>query len=337
MNVDMKKDKTQKTDFCPADDCPPAHRFRGNAFFCLPKLFISARDDLTAYTFGSRTLQFVFSLFLVVILLISGCDQTFQPIHQGNTSPFSMFGYLDASADTQWVRVTPLRTQVGTLREKPNMRVTLQPLPNGEETVMQDSLQYFYLPSGYTAMNHSTTMNLSPGQSYRLRAERPDGAASSVTVTIPEDFPTPTTTPVDQEGCIVRLQISGVERLAEVQYQMKVRIRRTKLDIKRSYSVPYRNRMRETSPGEYEATVNIRSARRQILNQLRSLPANTEYEILKKYLFVASGGPEWIDREVIESLSDLEYALPGVVSNVENGTGYVIGVVSKTIPDNVCP
>lgn len=275
-------------------------------------------------------------LIFLAVMFVS-CDQSFQPLKENDVSPFSMYGYLDASADTQWVRVTPLREQVETISEKPEMNVTLENLENGTTAVMEDSLLQFFLPGGQNTVNVRTSMEVEFGQSYQVKAERPDGATSSVTVTIPEDFPTPRVIPRAFDGCLIRLEISDVKRLADVQYQMRVKIARPGLEFIRSVSVPFRSRIRQTAPDEYRVNINLIRARDMAMSELGPFPANTKLEVLEKYLFIASGGPEWIDNEELGSIDDLIYALPEVASNVENGVGYVVGIVSKKIPDDVCP
>lgn len=278
-------------------------------------------------------LTFAFS----VLTLFSGCDQTFQPLRENSTAPFSMFGYLDASADTQTVRITPLQEQVNTLTERPYMHVTLEHLGSGKTTILMDSLQQFYLPGGYTALNSSSAMDIDFGETYRLTAERQDGASSSVIATIPEDFPQPQLIWNDGIGCYITLRITGVERVADVQYRMRVRITRPGLQFERSLSAEYRNYIQQTASNEYRVLMYLPRARSEAMDKLGSLPANTTLEILDRHIFIASGGPEWIDYEELKSLDDLVYALPETASNIENGVGYVIGIVSKTIPDNVCP
>lgn len=62
--------------------------------------------------YGSRTLAILFTFavsLLPCLLFLTGCDQTFQPLQENNAAAFSMFGYLDASADRQTVRITPLQ------------------------------------------------------------------------------------------------------------------------------------------------------------------------------------------------------------------------------------
>lgn len=79
-------------------------------------------------------------LFLCLLIFLVGCNQTFQPIKENEDVPLSIYGYLDATADTQWVRVTPVRDQLNQLPVKPEMHVTLEHVKSGNKTVMNDSL-----------------------------------------------------------------------------------------------------------------------------------------------------------------------------------------------------
>lgn len=138
------------------------------------------------------------------LVALSGCDESFQPLRENERHSFSIYGYLDASADTQWVRVTPVREQLEQPTSKPEMEVTLNRLQDGDTIVMNDSLLLF--PDGFHVLNAWSATDIEPGQTYRLLAERPDGAVSSLTVTTPDDFPMPR---LDGK-CNVKLVIEGV-------------------------------------------------------------------------------------------------------------------------------
>lgn len=170
------------------------------------------------------------------------------------------------------------------------MHVTLENLGSGETTVLKDSLQQFYLPGGYTALNASTTMDVDFGESYLLTAERPDGATSSVRVTIPDDFPALQVIWNDGIGCYITLRITGVNRIADVQYRMRVRISRPGLQFERSLSGPYRNLIQQTSSDENRVSMYLPRARSTAKGQLGPLPANTTLEVLDRHIFIASGG-----------------------------------------------
>lgn len=260
-------------------------------------------------------------LFLCSLILLAGCNQTFQPIKDDPNATFSMYGYLDATADTQWVRLIPVRQQADMFEEKPEMQVTLTHLGTGMSAAMNDSL--ILSPNGLHKLVVWTTMDIEPEQTYRLRAERPDGAESQVIVTTPPDFPTPVLK-ANAESLSGELIIKGVETVADVQTLWKEKGR-----------VPYRlfvERM-DTSETSYSVSLKIGYDLRYFC-QCNEGTIRDPLSVEPRQIFVASGGPEW--KEEIPALSDLEYATLENISNVEGGAGYVVGILSKTIPFKGC-
>lgn len=274
---------------------------------------------------------FHLSLLTCLLLALSGCE-SFQPIQDNEEYTFSIYGYLDASADTQWVRVTPVREQLDQPPVKPEMEVTLEHMESGSTVVMNDSL--FLSPDGFNYLNAWSETDIEPEQTYRLKAVSPDapgGRGSSVTVTTPEDFPDP-----DLEGfrggCSGDLRINGVERLADVKSVWHIRVFFSGRGDDRFFSIPYRSKAFEASPGSYSVYIDTIGELNEITSGMLFPPDSLK--VIKRELFVASGGPEW--NEEITSLDELIYYLPDQFSNVENGVGYVIGIVSKTIPLDHC-
>lgn len=275
-------------------------------------------------------------LLLYGVLLMAGCDQTFEPIKESDTVPLSMYGYLDASVDTQWVRVTPIRNQLNQSLEKPEMDVTLEEIQSGDTVVMSDSL--FQLREDFNVINAWTTMDIEPGQTYQIYAERADGASSSVIVSLPEDFPTPVIFDYG-DGCRGLLRTEGIEELADVQSIWHVIVRyivngSIAFEEERVYRIPHRQRANRIADGAYEVYLSTERDLEYIMNQLIDSGSGASIEIISRDIFVASGGPEW-DKEII-SLDDILYALPEGLSNIENGLGYMFGIVSKTIPYESC-
>lgn len=271
-------------------------------------------------------------LLLCALVLVSGCDQTFNPIKESSSVPLSIYGYLDASADTQFVRITPIRYQLNQSLELPEMLVTLQNVNSDETILFNDSL--FQFRQGFNAINAWTTADIQPDQSYLLRAERNDGAASQVSITIPKDFPKPELLDTG-DGCTALMRIKDVERLVDIQSKWHVDIifyvgLGTFIEEK-FISLPIRENARRVAAGEYEIFIDTYEEIEQIRNSI-VVPEDSRIEIktYSRKLFVASGGPEW--REEITSIGDIEYALPEGLSNVENGLGFMMGVVSKTVP-----
>lgn len=247
-----------------------------------------------------------------------GCEQTFQPFKENNEFHFSFYGYLDVTADTQWVRISPAREQLSVPTELPDMRVTLEDLESGNSVTMHDSL--FKRTSSYSYWNFWTTMDIKPEHTYRLLAERSGGGTSSVTVTTPEDFPKPKIG-YGFSGCTATLSISGVDRLADAESVWRY-------SQGQMYRFSYRSRAYGGISGIYTIGLDAGSESDRI-----KIPRGSA-EVTKRYIFVAAGGPEWVAG--IDSLDDPTYTLPDRLSNVENGLGYVVGIVSKTIPYERC-
>lgn len=128
--------------------------------------------------------SFCFFLFSSSILI--SCTETFQPLQENDRFIFSMYGYLDASADTQWIRVGEIRDQINGMPDPSEILVTLEHVQSQTTVAMKDSLF-----TSRDALNYWTTFDIENDQTYRIKVERPDGKFSRVTVTTPKDFPTP--------------------------------------------------------------------------------------------------------------------------------------------------
>lgn len=289
------------------------------------------KNHIEQYSKRSWLLLFAFAFSL--FSLFSGCDQTFNPIRDNYRAPFSMFGYLDVSADTQWVRVTPVRGQIDLSTTVPEMFVSVEDLKSGNRATFKDSL--FLHGDGFHVLNAwGATDILKPEQTVRFKAERPDGAESHVNISFPPDFPTPRME-IYEMSDLVLVYIEGVERLVEVQVRALAHVKAPSAgwDYIDVFRRPMR-RITKTGTGAYR--VQMTPGSKYVVN-VPEPPAgwdDLEIEYMHHQLFVASGGPEW--NEDFKGLRDIEYSLPERISNVENGTGYMFGIVSKSIPFKSC-
>jgi hypothetical protein len=131
---------------------------------------------------------------LCAALLAAACDESFEPRAPSDLA-FSVFGYLDASADTQWIRVMPLRPLKLTPPDTVHATVTLEQLGTGRIIAFRDSLFKFssYSDSaigseGTYVHNFWTRERIEPGAAYRFLATREGEEPAEAVVEIPRDF-----------------------------------------------------------------------------------------------------------------------------------------------------
>lgn len=278
--------------------------------------------------------QFYVCLFSL-LTVFSACDQTFEPLEENNEFVFSMYGAINASADTKWVHITPIRKQVDMLAEVPEMRVTLINAESGREIVMNDSL----FQRGANFLNFWTDETIEYDQTYRLIAELENGDKSEVTVIIPEELPPPKiaieATPSPFQPVEYYLLVDKSVNLADIQAKYYVRLLAPNLNVVRTFSFSYRNlaKVTEDYPDYFSVQLKPEDDVREIEEQVL-LPRGGKIQIVYRQIFVAASGTEW--NEEIESLDDVTYALPQTFRNVENGLGYVMGIDGKYIPFQGC-
>lgn len=267
-------------------------------------------------------------LLLCAFLLLAGCDQTFEPLQENEEYYFSIYGYLDAAADTQWVRVGPARRGLNDLPDPTGIDVALENLQTGETVAMEDSL---FTPDGY--LNYWTTYDIQNEETYQLTVKR-DGNSSRVTVTTPEEWPTPFI--LDEKtfppyGYYIFID-ETVQYIADLQAVWYVTLHSGTESERKIYRFNLRNRIEYTAlyGGAHLGYATKEDQRNYIEKNSGTDDITVEY----RQIFVAAAGPDW--DENISSINDLEYFLDGTASNVENGLGYVVGIDSKWIPLKSC-
>lgn len=263
---------------------------------------------------------------IIAMTLLSGCEEPFQPLQENDEYFYSVYGYLDASADTQWVRIMPVRETTNYSDEPIDATVTLTDLDTGQEIIMNDSL--FILPQvapgDALIWNFWTTHDITPSNNYTLTVERSDGAITTTTVNIPDDYQEP-----EVDGRYVYTR--GVEHIAEARLDWIVLDKRDntihEFAITHTYKLVY-----YSSSDTYLLRIDPNN---DFVNEiLETLDANQpEIEILETDVVIIVAGNDWID---FSELGRDIIALPKETSNIENGVGYLVGTVSKTVPFPVC-
>ena len=125
------------------------------------------------------------ALAAAALAALAGCEVALDPIEDG-TRYFTLSGYLDTEADTQWVRVEPLDLTVAPSDEPIDAEVTLVG-PGGRARFTQRVVRLGPNPSHL----FWTTADVEPGQAYTVEARRPDGATTRARVRTPAPDPPP--------------------------------------------------------------------------------------------------------------------------------------------------
>lgn len=123
------------------------------------------------------------SLILLFPILL-GCDSSVDPF-VGGAPPFTMWGIINAGADTQKVRVFPIEDEPGINRPGDiDAKVVSTDLTTGEER-MWNRREVVY-EDGDVGQIFWSAFRPEHGHRYHVEVIRSDGAASHATVTVPE-------------------------------------------------------------------------------------------------------------------------------------------------------
>lgn len=253
---------------------------------------------------------------LAVALSLASCDDTALDPFQESPFPYSIFGYLDGGVDTQFVRITPVRDSIALGPGPIDATVTLEHLASGQKTTWHDSLFSYKTATARSERfghNFWSPEALEPLATYRLIVSRSDGATSHVTVTLPDTFP-------DPEILGSTIKIRGIERLADV--VVVYRVFDLILRQPSTYTVSYLQDAFAVGD-EFWVLVDRGGDQDEITARLGGAP----FLIISIEVTVAAAGPDWPDLTEIDNET---LALPNVVSNVEEGIGYLGSIISKT-------
>jgi hypothetical protein len=260
------------------------------------------------------------SLFAVLLAstLASACDRPFQPFKENANGPFSIVGYLDARADTQWVRVMPVRQLLLTGPERIDAVVTLAKVGTGRAVTLRDSVFSFEDPRIHgVAYAHVfwTTERLEAKARYRLSATRSDGATSAAVVDLPDEIEFFFLN--QRDTAIVELHAERL-LLAETLHLFRTLAGEPGgLGVRRQRTSP------PSSPGLYTFAVDG-----------APLPPERAVDARRLELRIAAARSDWpVEAPPARSTATLPDTMP---SNVENGVGFLGGVTTWTIPYHRC-
>lgn len=261
---------------------------------------------------------------VITAAFATGCDYPFEPIQKPRDAVFSMFGYLDLKADTQWIRVMPIRERLLLEPAPIDAVVTLEHVGTGRTVTLTDSLFSFpvrELDSVAYAYNFWTAEPLEPGATYRLRAERSDGASATASIVMPPDL-TIDFLSGPGFGTDNALLLVRAEHLLYVDLFYAMIASKTG---ERAQSVTIRQD--QVSPGDVPGTYRV------FISGAKIEPAGF-LDLFRREIRLTAATSDW---PFHPDLSDQEVSLPGEMpSNVENGLGFVGGVAEWTVPLHRC-
>ncbi len=128
---------------------------------------------------------------LVLSLLLAACDGVEVFPFRETDNYYSVYGYLDTFADSQFVRVVPLRTRLERAQSPTDApfasidaRVTSFDLTSGDSLVWTWALVRFD-DGTYGHLFGARLSPLFPGRTYRLEVRRSDGKTTRAETTVP--------------------------------------------------------------------------------------------------------------------------------------------------------
>lgn len=263
---------------------------------------------------------------ILTAMIAAGCDDSFAPIAPTDLQ-FSVFGYLDASADTQWIRVMPIRPLIPTSPDSFGATVTLEHLGTGRIIALRDSVfrfsHHLYPEVGSDGAylhNFWTTERIEPGATYRFSARRNGEEPVEAVVEIPRDYESEVWLRAIPEAESDLLRFAGLKHVVFV-----------------TVTAYFRDRC---GSGEKSVSYDSRFADGNVrvipIDKVEVTPRGGECgtpEVEKRELWAVGSETEWPSGQVY---SPSGLAVPEGASNISNSLGFLGGVLTKLIPYEDC-
>ncbi len=251
-------------------------------------------------------------------LVFGGCTETFDPF-QENDLYFSIYGYLDAAADTQFVAITPLRRTVSAGAEPIDAAVMLEHLETGRVTSWRDSL--FQFSNGAVGHVFWSEEAVAPGHNYHFTVTRSDGATSTAIVRMPESFPDPELhtnlvpfSPLPPPR-LQNIGLHGMEKLVDL--RLVYTLQTGEGIVREPVTLPYTDKVRTGDGDRLGLTFDA-------YGDIRTLFPGSCPRVLDATVIAAGGTSDWPD---FFRLDDEALANPDLTGNIRNGMGFLGGTI----------
>jgi hypothetical protein len=292
------------------------------------------------------------ALALFILGVGSGCEDTFEPF-KSSDQHFSIFGYLNATADTQWIRVAPIRQSVFTSPGKLDATVTLEDLGTGTATELHDSVFRYQATANLEggaeswAHNYWTDVPIEFGATYRLSVVAANGETTTAIVPVPDELrEIVIETKVVQTGprstgeqYFLRVQVEHIPLVRVIHYvadHTPASLPGTFTECPFAPEVPRVYSIRQTVPqstavGDDATEIVISKTLHPGLLDTGTSPASCV--VGRREVLIASPGFEW---PTGVQFSPSAPAVGVVPSAVDGGVGFVGGLVTRTVPFENC-
>ena len=265
----------------------------------------------------------LFILCISLLLIVMGCEQTFEPLQKNDELVFSMYGVVDVHGKFSVVRVMPIGEGLFNTNPEPNnSQVFLTHNSTGERFTYQDSL--FKFGGDTYVWNYFSNDNLIANDSYLFEAEDSEGRSSVAQINLPSELPLPT---IEEYSTGFESGIfEGESEDPIVSVKTRYIVQPTNelgCETEMEVVISHLDRLTTRADGSYRLEVNNRSEISRALG-----PSVESFRINRRELLIVSSGEDWPD---LSELIDLEITLPDVINNVEGGVGYVAGVAGRII------
>lgn len=269
--------------------------------------------------------------FHLVLLALCGLLQACETFEDSVVDPFAgqgryftIYGFLDASTFQQRIRVIPVRRtpEEITSPNEPNAfidaSVASVDLETGQKLFWQHNLST--LNDSTLAHIYTSSIRIEPGRPYRIEVTRSDSAQTSATTVVPSlssSIPPEVEPAVTSFGdAFQTVHLTGIPKAFDIEVYYSVFNERTLARVIR----PYGAAGAADDEGRWTIDIDLSGDAEQVLREVESeLGTNvwlSEMGVRAKWI-----DDQWPDIDPPFNLDRL--GQPGVLSNVENGDGFI--------------
>lgn len=260
---------------------------------------------------GTRVRMILILLFVLFMqIALVGCDNDIAPFTDAGEFSYSITGYLDTAADTQYVRISALRQTVDSPVGPLNATVSTRAM-NAQETIFWEDSVYVS-ESGKDVQLFFAPFRPNPGETYELSVIGPAGQFSRASTTVPINPGIELSEPVEDQATglltqnVAQDDVGRTPRFLRLAYQTK-KGANGQIGF---YTINY-PRLGIVTGGRWEAIVNLERDASEVRRQLSATVEDTVF-LYSITLHLERLDARW-------SIQGFE---PFPDSNVENGDGF---------------